>query len=114
CVLLWHGFALVVPVAAPGFLPPSPTRRSSDLQPQSPGGDAPRDERSARLHRRDPRRGGHPRDRMDADRCNPLGLDRALDREERVDRKSTRLNSSHVKISYAVFCLKKKMRKFAL
>src|SRR5690606_41341841 len=27
---------------------------------------------------------------------------------ERVDRKSTRLNSSHVKISYAVFCLKKK------
>src|SRR5436309_8233436 len=26
----------------------------------------------------------------------------------RVDRKSTRLNSSHVKISYAVFCLKKK------
>src|SRR5436309_10124125 len=27
----------------------------------------------------------------------------------RLDRKSTRLNSSHVKISYAVFCLKKKM-----
>src|SRR5690606_39895195 len=27
-----------------------------------------------------------------------------------VDRKSTRLNSSHVKISYAVFCLKKKKR----
>src|SRR5690606_41906597 len=27
----------------------------------------------------------------------------------RPDRKSTRLNSSHVKISYAVFCLKKKM-----
>src|SRR5690606_39786893 len=27
-----------------------------------------------------------------------------------VDRKSTRLNSSHVKISYAVFCLKKKRR----
>src|SRR5690606_40367245 len=26
----------------------------------------------------------------------------------KVDRKSTRLNSSHVKISYAVFCLKKK------
>src|SRR5690606_29147443 len=26
-----------------------------------------------------------------------------------VDRKSTRLNSSHVKISYAVFCLKKKI-----
>src|SRR5690606_41634996 len=28
--------------------------------------------------------------------------------EPRRDRKSTRLNSSHVKISYAVFCLKKK------
>src|SRR5699024_12410620 len=31
-----------------------------------------------------------------------------LDRLERADRKSTRLNSSHVSISYAVFCLKKK------
>src|SRR5690606_41897712 len=29
---------------------------------------------------------------------------------ERLDRKSTRLNSSHVKISYAVFCLKKKKK----
>src|SRR5690606_41853231 len=28
--------------------------------------------------------------------------------QDHVDRKSTRLNSSHVKISYAVFCLKKK------
>src|SRR5436309_7504637 len=27
-----------------------------------------------------------------------------------ADRKSTRLNSSHVKISYAVFCLKKKIQ----
>src|SRR5438874_6819855 len=31
-------------------------------------------------------------------------IERVLDR----DRKSTRLNSSHVEISYAVFCLKKK------
>src|SRR5690606_33228087 len=30
--------------------------------------------------------------------------------ELRIDRKSTRLNSSHVKISYAVFCLKKKKK----
>src|SRR5215475_14856613 len=30
--------------------------------------------------------------------------------EARRDRKSTRLNSSHVKISYAVFCLKKKKK----
>src|SRR5699024_11769202 len=33
----------------------------------------------------------------------------ALERHKiRLDRKSTRLNSSHVSISYAVFCLKKK------
>src|SRR5690348_17765727 len=31
--------------------------------------------------------------------------------EEREDRKSTRLNSSHPSISYAVFCLKKKKKK---
>src|SRR5437870_7974196 len=30
---------------------------------------------------------------------------------DRTDRKSTRLNSSHVAISYAVFCLKKKKKK---
>src|SRR5436309_12190317 len=35
--------------------------------------------------------------------------DQSVDR--RSDRKSTRLNSSHVKISYAVFCLKKKKNK---
>src|SRR5207253_6648571 len=32
-------------------------------------------------------------------------------REGERDRKSTRLNSSHVAISYAVFCLKKKNKK---
>src|SRR5436305_11114726 len=31
-----------------------------------------------------------------------------------VDRKSTRLNSSHVRISYAVFCLKKKKRSYKI
>src|SRR5438874_7188910 len=31
--------------------------------------------------------------------------------ERNRDRKSTRLNSSHVEISYAVFCLKKKKKK---
>src|SRR5437667_5646643 len=30
------------------------------------------------------------------------------------DRKSTRLNSSHITISYAVFCLKKKIKKTSL
>src|SRR5690242_20828195 len=32
-------------------------------------------------------------------------------RSSRPDRKSTRLNSSHMSISYAVFCLKKKKKK---
>src|SRR2546430_13153780 len=32
-------------------------------------------------------------------------------RVEQVDRKSTRLNSSHSQISYAVFCLKKKKKR---
>src|SRR2546422_1979327 len=34
-----------------------------------------------------------------------------LRRDDRADRKSTRLNSSHGYISYAVFCLKKKKKK---
>src|SRR5437762_3860270 len=38
-------------------------------------------------------------------------LDAALARKPRTDRKSTRLNSSHRCISYAVFCLKKKTKK---
>src|SRR5438874_10476241 len=52
--------------------------------------------------------------------CLVLGLVAALvpaaDAQKRggtltIDRKSTRLNSSHVEISYAVFCLKKKKKK---
>src|SRR5690606_40400489 len=43
------------------------------------------------------RRRGRPRDADPRPRSDP-----------HLDRKSTRLNSSHVKISYAVFCLKKK------
>src|SRR5688572_32635111 len=41
-------------------------------------------------------------------RSRPSGI--PLDRP-RQDRKSTRLNSSHSQISYAVFCLKKKKKK---
>src|SRR3712207_7054252 len=33
-----------------------------------------------------------------------------VERQRLADRKSTRLNSSHANISYAVFCLKKKRR----
>src|SRR3712207_7062620 len=45
-------------------------------------------------------RGGH---------CRPLGDAHELQRQ---DRKSTRLNSSHANISYAVFCLKKKKSEY--
>src|SRR5690606_40570947 len=52
---------------------------------------------------------------------NVLGVDESGNEQQQKDqptapddgkdRKSTRLNSSHVKISYAVFCLKKKKKK---
>src|SRR3712207_8986947 len=42
---------------------------------------------------------------------HPALADRpALDEQPARDRKSTRLNSSHANISYAVFCLKKKKK----
>src|SRR5690349_23998177 len=53
--------------------------------------------RGARLQRLD-RRDHYGAERVAADRLLRRGR----------DRKSTRLNSSHVEISYAVFCLKKK------
>src|SRR5256885_9116116 len=43
--------------------------------------------------------------------CVLIYQDKSLSTDEklkRIDRKSTRLNSSHLVISYAVFCLKKK------
>src|SRR5690625_6059546 len=40
-----------------------------------------------------------------------LPFQQAAALDPREDRKSTRLNSSHVAISYAVFCLKKKKKK---
>src|SRR3712207_7586062 len=55
---------------------------------------------------RDARRGAPPR----LVRAQRLVRRRRGDR----DRKSTRLNSSHANISYAVFCLKKKKKYFCL
>src|SRR5699024_11440909 len=43
-------------------------------------------------------------------KIDPLGMPHTIRLATR-DRKSTRLNSSHVSISYAVFCLKKKKEK---
>src|SRR2546426_8313236 len=52
------------------------------------------------LFRSPARRGADRRPALDRRRVLPVGI--------RGDRKSTRLNSSHLVISYAVFCLKKK------
>src|SRR5438445_5435792 len=52
-----------------------------------------------------------PENRRDHDgrrRQRDAARERATDEEQKGDRKSTRLNSSHANISYAVFCLKKK------
>src|SRR3989442_5798350 len=42
------------------------------------------------------------------DRVDVIGVILRVVELDQEDRKSTRLNSSHVRISYAVFCLKKK------
>src|SRR3712207_8210377 len=54
---------------------------------------------------------GRPGDRG-RNRATRPGAAIPLDRLGRLDRKSTRLNSSHANISYAVFCLKKKKHIF--
>src|SRR3989442_7732446 len=62
-----------------------------------------------RIHEAGRRSGGGNRDRHGG-RVDERPA-RAGDRDRiRADRKSTRLNSSHVRISYAVFCLKKKKK----
>src|SRR3712207_9439402 len=61
----------------------------------------------APAHRGRRRLAAHRDDRGPLDRLAARAADRAGDRALR-DRKSTRLNSSHANISYAVFCLKKK------
>src|SRR5699024_12789084 len=88
-------------------LPSFPTRRSSDLgqipvrAPPVRGRWQPRRRSTVgnpHAHT------GHPRSHV----VLPVRRDRRSAARE-PDRKSTRLNSSHVSISYAVFCLKKKI-----
>src|SRR5438034_4572322 len=97
--MLTHSFSMSYRSAAHRDLHSFPTRRSSDL--------------------------GRGRDRVADDRDQPDDAERAVvagergegdvpprraGAERRGDRKSTRLNSSHTVISYAVFCLKKKKK----
>src|SRR5690606_39278360 len=105
---------LFLAAAGPRSLSPFPTRRSSDLCRRDPGPE-PRDlperrgdGRGAGEIRPRPDRGRPPEQARPGDRPrrgDPPGDPGALAADE--DRKSIRLNSSHVKISYAVFCLKK-------
>src|SRR5690606_40642494 len=99
----------------PGIIPisrPSPPRRSADLseieesaiRASGPGGQHVNKTASAVQLRFDARRSPSlPNDV--AIRLMKLAGSRLT--QDGVDRKSTRLNSSHVKISYAVFCFKK-------
>src|SRR2546421_9021543 len=65
----------------------------------------------ARRERGDGRRGdGRDRDRDRSREGRDRDRGRDQGRRPERDRKSTRLNSSHDQISYAVFCLKKKKK----
>src|SRR5947208_13038849 len=80
-----------------------PTRRSSDLYLWEPGFIA-REKQPIFFHDPD----------ANDERVIDVGMDgpdfARHRRQHEVDRKSTRLNSSHQIISYAVFCLKKKKK----
>src|SRR5690242_21786414 len=83
-----------------------PTRRSSDLLLERQAGPDESDRRADPALAVETNGGRVHRDR--ADHLAPLTVDENV---RPGDRKSTRLNSSHMSISYAVFCLKKKKKK---
>src|SRR5207253_11444574 len=86
-----------------------PTRRSSDLRSRDTRALHPKSPRLSRARRGGGRSLGG-RQRLDR-RLRANCTEARRPRESLgLDRKSTRLNSSHVAISYAVFCLKKKNR----
>src|SRR5207253_11446045 len=96
------------------YLPSFPTRRSSDLVDASSGNIRLFVQISDFIDRAAVNPHAHPKLGMTfeflanlhgaADRRFRAG---AENKRTTIDRKSTRLNSSHVAISYAVFCLKK-------
>src|SRR3712207_7257351 len=77
-------------------------RRDADLEPGQPGRRREHDRDLPDARRRE-RRAGRADDALEQ-RLGQLPAERFGGQ----DRKSTRLNSSHANISYAVFCLKKK------
>src|SRR5690606_41380703 len=95
-------------------LPSFPTRRSSDLRSVA-AAEQPQQEQEQvdevevqRQRARDRQVPGAAVDQIDLlDLLGVIGGQAGEDQhaDHVVDRKSTRLNSSHVKISYAVFCL---------
>src|SRR5207249_12285015 len=99
---------------APLHLPSFPTRRSSDLEKLQPlaFGDPFRDTRRLLGEELQEPRGhaapDHRGDVQQVPRIVPKAAHSGREQGSYRDRKSTRLNSSHVSISYAVFCLKKK------
>src|SRR5699024_12532732 len=80
----------------------------ADHQRAEAGGDGPRRAQRGE-HRPGPTAREHQRDHRARGEGGVPGGEGV-----RGDRKSTRLNSSHVSISYAVFCLKKKKKTFSI
>src|SRR5690349_23091008 len=99
---------LLVPPTPRSTLFPYTTLFRSGLRQRRPGVTRPRYvERLARMAR--PRtRASLPAARVPGGALPRQVVEGARKLRRRRDRKSTRLNSSHVEISYAVFCLKKK------
>src|SRR3712207_8786692 len=69
--------------------------------------------RARQVLRRDPQCGGRSH-ANGARTARAAGLRVEAEGPRSGDRKSTRLNSSHANISYAVFCLKKKKKRYHL
>src|SRR5437773_4759807 len=88
-------FMIMTTLPPPSTLFPYTTLFRSKGRGQGTGGEGIPEEEGGSL-------GGNP------DAPDGGGIDIGQDAAQNRDRKSTRLNSSHITISYAVFCLKKK------
>src|SRR5205807_4784611 len=101
------------PPAPPRLPPPFPTRRSSDLGDPAVGLQHLSNRHGAgalAIHAQGHRLGPHGEMMRGLGRERPAEIAQGFGADLGQDRKSTRLNSSHLVISYAVFCLKKKKK----